>query len=146
VFDLPRLFVVTPTNTGRVDVSGSSMRYWLNAAGGTVTLTGDDGPSGHEHTSTVPAHTHGQDFGIFEDVGNPSFTLRRSDNAVDYEFFDFFSNDPSGSRFDIDLDSDNFFTNGFGAGLKSIRFTSAGGQSGRTRIIGQIQIKVDITA
>jgi hypothetical protein len=120
--------------------SGNSAQVYLyssslvsaEASGTTYVNPTSESPSAHTHDVTIPNHTHGIDFGIFEESNSPSITVN-TDNGTGY-------GTPlayTGDQLNIDLTSR--FS---GAGWKKLKFTS----SARCRIAFVLECKLDISA
>jgi hypothetical protein len=91
-----------------------------------------ESPSAHTHDVTIPNHTHGIDFGIYEESNSPSITVN-TDNGAGYGTPLWYS----GDQLNIDLTSR--FS---GAGWKKLKFTA----SARCRIAFVLECKLDISA
>lgn len=120
--------------------SGTNAKIYLygsslvsSAASGTEYASQtSESASNHTHTVTIPNHTHGIAFGIFEESNSPSVTVN-IDNGSGYGTPLGFA----GDQLNLDLTSRLS-----GAGWKTLKFTS----SARCRIAFVLECKLDISA
>lgn len=116
-----------------VTVTGCSNMPVTAAASGTEYANQtSESASGHTHNVTIPNHTHGIAFGIYEESNSPSITVN-IDNGPGYGTPLGFA----GDQLNLDLTSRLS-----GAGWKTLKFTA----STRCRIAFVLECKLDISA